>query len=163
MCGEPLHPIERDYTCLSAAHGTLSRIDYLLISENLFPKILEAKIEPIFLSDHALCWFRMSLQIDRGTHRQWRFPSHLVDSLKFREALNASWETYAIDNEEHASSSPLLFWQAAKSVIRGNIMSYTTHSDKCTRELYRSMQQDLTSAYISFKDDPSPSNRTEYV
>lgn len=32
-----LHPLERDFTCLSAAHATLSRIDYLLVSEALFP------------------------------------------------------------------------------------------------------------------------------
>lgn len=125
-----LNPLEREYTCLSAAHGTLSRIDYLLVSETLFPRILETHIEPISLSDHALCWFKFSLQLDRGTHRQWRFPSHLSNSAKFWEALENSW---LADNKHHTSTTPLLFWQAPKAVLRGNILSYTAHRDNTLR------------------------------
>lgn len=58
-----LHPVERDYTCLSAAHGTLSRIDYMLISDSLFPRLLETGIEPILISDHALCLYQSEVTI----------------------------------------------------------------------------------------------------
>lgn len=63
-----LHLLERDFTCLSAAHGTLSRIDHLLASESLFPRVLESCIEPICLSDHALCWIRVACRADRRSH-----------------------------------------------------------------------------------------------
>lgn len=95
-----LHPLEKDYTCLSAAHGSLSRIDYLRTSESLFPQILESHIELICISDHTLCWVRVAHSIERGPHKQWRFPSHLTQSIKFREAVLAAWMPYAADNLE---------------------------------------------------------------
>lgn len=42
-------------------------------------------------------------------------------------------------------------------------MSYSSHRDKQIRLQYRTLQQDLTTAFISFKDNPTPSHRTEYV
>lgn len=158
-----LYPLERDFTCLSAAYGTLSRIDYILASESLFPWILEAYIEPICLTDHALSWVRVALHIDRGPYRQWRFPSHRSQSAKFREALTASWVAYANDNKEHATNSPLLFWQAAKPVIIGNILSPTTQRDKKMWASYTKLQLNLTSAYTKFKDHPTLANKEAYL
>lgn len=158
-----LHPLDRDYTCLSAAHGTLSRIDYLLTSETLFPRIIESAIETICISDHALCWVRIARNVDRGSHKQWRFPSYIAHSVKFREAVQAAWLSYSADNAEHASNSPLLFWQASKAVLRGQILSYTAHREKTLHASYATLQENLTLAYTTFKDSPSPGNRESYI
>lgn len=113
-----LHPLEIDYSCLSAAHGAFTRVDHILTSESLFTRILESSIEPICLSDHALCWVRIAHSIDRGPHKQWCFLSHFVT---FREMMYMAWMSYTTDNAEHTTHSPLLFWQASKSVLRGQI------------------------------------------
>lgn len=158
-----LHPTEKDFTCLSAAHGTLSRIDYLLASETLFPRVLEVKIEPMCVSDHALSWVKIARQVEKGTNIQWRFPSHLANSVKFREALASAWTTYAADNAASEQSSPLLFWQASKSVLRGQILSYTSHRDKRLNASYSETQTKLTTAYCAFKASPTPTNREKYL
>lgn len=158
-----LHPLERDFTCLSAAHGTLSRIDHLLISDSLFSRVIETSIEPICISDHALCWVRIALNVERGTHRQWRFPSHLSNSVKFREMIVSSWQSYVDDNAEYSSHSPLMFWQASKAVLRGQILSYTTHRDKHIRKSFAEVQNQLSTAFVLFKDSPSLENKTSYL
>lgn len=157
-----LHPLDRYYTCLSAAHGSLSRIDHILTSDSLFPRILETEIEPICVSDHALCWLRVARSMERGPHRQWRFPSHLSQSVEFRAALRAAWVSYAADNVEHADNNPLMFWQASKSVLRGNILSFNAHRNKQLHNSFAEMQANLTSAYIKFKDSPSAARRETY-
>lgn len=158
-----LHPLERDFTCLSAAHGTLSRIDYLLTSDSLFPRTLEAGIEPICISDHALCWVKVTRLVDRGPHKQWRFPSYLSQSNKFREALAEAWSSFATTNAEHAKSSPLIFWQTSKAVLRGQILSFTAHRNKELNASLFDLQAALTKAYVTFKDSPSPIHRDKYL
>lgn len=158
-----MHPLERDYTCLSAAHGTLSRLDHILTSTSLFPRVMESAIEPICLSDHALCWVKVARQVDRGTHKHWRFPSHLTNSVTFRNMLTSAWSSYAADNAEHSNNSPLLFWQTSKSVLRGQILSYTAHKNKHLRNSYSIVQEKLTSAYIKFKDSPTSGNKQAYL
>lgn len=158
-----LHPLEREYTCLSAAHGTFSRIDHMLISESLFSRMIEASIEPICLSDHALCWIRLTRTIDRGPHKQWRFPSHFSNSVKFREMVTLAWSSYAANNADYCSSSPLVFWQASKSVLRGQIISYTAHRDKHIRKSFAEVQDRLTGAFVKFKDSPTLENKRSYL
>lgn len=87
----------------------------------------------------------------------------LSTSTKFWEILAANWENYTITNKEHASPSPILFWQAAKAVLKGDIISYTTHRHKQIRLQYQSIQQDLTRAFTNFKANPTPPNRSVYV
>lgn len=91
-----MHPQERDFSCLSSAHASLSRINYILAPVSFFPRVQEGHIELICLSDQALCWVSTLLQIDRGPYRQWRFPSHLSQSVKFQEVLVTSWESLLI-------------------------------------------------------------------
>lgn len=153
-----LHPLDKNYTCLSAAHGSLSRIDYMLTSASLFPRVLES----ICPSDHALCWVKISRSFERGPHIQWRFPSHLASSLKFREALLIAWTCYATDNVECVEGDPMLFWQASKSVRRGNILSYTYHRNKQLHESFTSLQTSLTSAYNKYKIAPTAANKEAY-
>lgn len=156
------HPLERDYTCLSAAHGTLSRIDYMLTSDSLFPRILDSEIEPISISDHALCWIKVARTVDRGPHKQWRFPAHLSQSDTFRKTVVEAWASYTEVNAECAASSPLLFWQASKAVIRGHILSYTAHKHKELNASFNTLQYALTEAYVKFKESPSPTTRDQY-
>lgn len=158
-----LHPLERDYTCNLVAHGTLCRIDYLLASESLFPLILDSNIEPICLSDHTLCWMWIARSVERGPHKQWRFPSHLTHSIKFTEAVLNVWTSYETNNAERAKDSPLLFWHASKSVLRGHILTYIAHRDKKLHESFSVLQNDLTSAYLKFIDTPTLTTKESYL
>lgn len=157
------HPLERDYTCISAAHGSMSRIDYMLASASIFSRIMESNIEPVCLSDHAVCWIRIALSVDKGPYRQWRFPSHLTHSLKFREFLDNAWESYEQTNGATAESSPTLYWQTAKAVLRGDLISYCSRRDKIQKKDYLVAQVALTEAYQTYKASLTPQNRDNYL
>lgn len=45
------NPTARAYTCHSTSHATMSRIDYILVSKTLFPKVKGVGFAPRALSD----------------------------------------------------------------------------------------------------------------
>lgn len=55
------NPSTRAYTCHSVGHHTMSRIDYVLVTNTLLPKVTGSGIAPRALSDHAPCWIMISL------------------------------------------------------------------------------------------------------
>lgn len=57
----------------------------------------------------------------------------------------------------------LLFWQASKSILRGNILSYSAHRDKTFSAAYIEQQSALTSAYLKCKDAPTPAKKEFYL
>lgn len=100
--------------------------------------------------------------MERGPHKQWRLLAYLTKSIEFREAVLSAWTSYAADNTKHTKDTPLLFWQASKLVLRGNILSYTVHRDKKLHKSFSELQTNLTSAYIKFKDSLTSATKEAY-
>ncbi|XP_030074184.1 cilia- and flagella-associated protein 251 [Microcaecilia unicolor] len=127
-----LHPGMRDYTHLSRAHSTQSRIDYVLVSSQMFGEITKAEIGPYVISDHA--WVHVEWkprgQVQRDS--RWQFPIEFYTDLVLKGRLQASWVDYATQNHEH-QNDPVLFWEAAKAVLQGEIISHV-HYVRITRD-----------------------------
>lgn len=94
----PVHLRLRDFT---------SRIDYLLLSTQLVPKLQSADIGPFI----------------------WRFPIHLAKDKSFSKLLTGWWLKYTSSNESHESDASLL-WYAAKAGLRGRIMAFNISHKK---------------------------------
>jgi exonuclease III len=46
------YPTSAEYTCLSTAHGTFSKIDYILVHKSNLNKYKKIEINSCILSDH---------------------------------------------------------------------------------------------------------------
>lgn len=125
-----VHPEGREYNFFSHANQSWSRIDYLLISEQLTPRLILADIW--LISDHALVIVRLADAYPKGSDFKWRFPAHLVRDESFRELLRGWWLEYSSLNETHRED-PSLFWNTVKAVLRGRIISYVTTCTKKTK------------------------------
>lgn len=55
------NPTTRVYTCHSTSHNTMSRIDFILVSKTLLPKVTGLGFAPRALSDHSPCCMAASL------------------------------------------------------------------------------------------------------
>lgn len=55
------HASVKAFTCFSATHNTMSRIDLILISHSLAPNLKRAGLSPRILSDHAPCWIELEV------------------------------------------------------------------------------------------------------
>lgn len=112
----------RDYTHVSRAHDTGSRIDYFLGCSQLFSRVTEARVGSIMISDHAVIW----IDIQWGTRKcniLWRYWLEVSSDKKFGDFLEAKWKEYDLQNAEH-KVTPTLFWETAKAILRGKIIRY---------------------------------------
>lgn len=50
------HPQAKTFSCFSATHNSMSRIDLILISRSLLPMLRDVGFSPRILSDHAPYW-----------------------------------------------------------------------------------------------------------
>lgn len=83
-----LFPDKREYSCCSNVSKGHSRIDYILVSNNLLSRITDCVYDAIVISDHGPASFIYNdPKLVRGT-RRWRLhPKWLKDHcfLKFVE------------------------------------------------------------------------------
>lgn len=131
------HPIERKYTYYSHPHEIFSRIDdYFLGTHNTLTVTDASDIKKIAISDHAPITLTLRGPTNQAGVRTWRFPSNLQKHPDFSKYLQSAWTEYQTINKMHIDN-PILFWEAAKAVLRGNII-YTTAHRKATQIKFKS-------------------------
>ncbi len=83
-----LNPSKRTYSCCSIVTKGHSRIDYFLISNNLFSRITMCQYEPIVISDHGPVSFIYKTEGSMNETYRWRLHPkwlHDPDFIKFIE------------------------------------------------------------------------------
>ncbi|XP_053571681.1 capping protein, Arp2/3 and myosin-I linker protein 3-like [Bombina bombina] len=155
------NPAGRDYTCTSRADNSLSRIDLFLTSNSLELLVTEAKIANMTVSDHAPIFLTVAHSPQPTNKRVFRFPTHLIKSPDFIMYMKRQWDDFMNNNRTHISS-PTLFWETAKAVLRGNIIAYLSKQKRLqtAREEHHNTQ--LTNTYTQYCQFPTPQNRTSY-
>lgn len=123
-----LYPTCRDYTHFSFPHSVYSRLDYFfMFSADRF-KIMDCNIETIDLSDHS----PISLSLILGgkiRKNLWRLNSNILNDPKIRAKLRGEIQDF-LDLNDSGEVSPTIFWDTLKAVLRGKIISITTHMKK---------------------------------
>ncbi|KAM7369499.1 hypothetical protein PAMP_000739 [Pampus punctatissimus] len=123
-----LHPREKDYTFMSHVHGSHSRLDMFLISGTDIYRTSECNIEPITISDHA----PVTVKIRIGPNRQfkyWRLNVSLLNDEAIQQELREKLIEYLKSNDND-TVSPSTLWEAAKVVMRGNIIAISSRLKK---------------------------------
>ncbi|XP_053555688.1 DNA mismatch repair protein Msh3 [Bombina bombina] len=156
------NPEGKEYTCLSKAKHTLSRIDLFLIANNLSNEIQSCRIHDILISDHAPVELMLRTIKHHTNRNTLRFPTYLVKSESFVKFLQHSWTDYVTDNAIHVDN-PTLFWEAAKTVLAGNIISYVAKVKHKTQYRHRTLQERLGQAYLQFLQTGSRTTYDNYI
>lgn len=127
------NPNSREYTFYSPVHHTYSRIDLFLTSNSIIPNILESKIHPITISDHAPVTFTWNIPEIQNLPGRWRFNTSLLQDPVFDSYLKKEWASFLEINDSPKSSASLL-WETGKAVLRGKIISFSVHKKKKEKE-----------------------------
>lgn len=77
----------------------------------------------MLISDHAPIMTTIADSSPRGQDFIWCFPGFIAKSDEFRNLLKGWWMEYSNANSAH-EEDPSLFWNAAKAVLRGQIIAY---------------------------------------
>lgn len=94
---------------------------------------LMTREEVIAISDHAPVTLTLKTSPSLSGTTQWRFPAYLQGNLEFKTFLKRAWMDYIGNNALH-TSQPTLYWEAGKTYIRGQIISYSAAYKKKKRK-----------------------------
>ena len=119
-----LFPNNREYSCYSNVSKGHSRIDYFLLSNNLFPRVTNCIYESITVSDHGpVSILYNDKDLAQGS-RRWRLQPKWLNDPKFLKYVGEQIDVFFFVNKEETSAS--IRWEAFKAFIRGQIISYTS-------------------------------------
>ncbi|XP_072114005.1 3-hydroxy-3-methylglutaryl-CoA reductase a isoform X1 [Mobula birostris] len=155
-----LHPTSKDNTHYSFPHSAYSRIDYFFIFNTDRLRIKICNIATIDLSDHSPV--SMSLILEKKMRKTlWRLSSHILNNPKVMERLRGEIKEY-LDLNDTGETSPVILWDTLKAVLRGKIISITTHMKKINAQKLADLQGKLKQLQV-VDSNKSNSNRKQEI
>lgn len=86
---------------------------------------------PLFCGDFAHSYLDSKrATLDRST--LWRLNTHILNESNIKESLNEEIKAYLIHNNDEVLLT--ILWDALKAVIRGKIISISSHQKKASRQ-----------------------------
>ena len=124
------HPNAEEYTFLSIAHGTFSRIDHILGHKSNLSKFKKTEIISSIFSNHNAMRVDINYKkIHVGNTNTWRLNNTFLNNHQVTEELKREIKTFRETNDnEHMTTQNL--WDAAKAVLRGKLIAIQSHLKK---------------------------------
>lgn len=149
------HPHTRKYSCFSATHNTMSRIDFIFISQNLLARLLETEFGPRLLSDHAPYWITLTFHIDKPP-TSWRLNPFWLTLLPEDDDLSAEWETFFLENTSTASFP--IVWETFKIHARATLITRINKIKANSSDIYERAETEFSRIEHIYQNDPSQAN-----
>ena len=119
-----------NFTFFSSAHGTISRIDYILGHKSSLGKFKKTEIIPSIFSDHNAV--RLDLNYRRKTIKNsniWRLNNMLLNNQQITEEIKKEIKICIETNEKESTTTQNL-WDTAKAVLRGKFIAIQAYLKK---------------------------------
>ena len=123
-----LHPSAKQFTFFSHPHAVYSRIDYFFIFRADRHRVLDCSIGVRDVSDHSGVYLKLHLEV-QPKNTIWRLNTTLLNDNQFEEFIKKETKDYAEFNSD-TEVSPSILWDAAKAVLRGKIIMWTSQKKK---------------------------------
>lgn len=128
------HPSRRAYTCHSASHKTLSRIDLAYVGGSVLPMVRDIKILPRGISDHAPLALKLCVSNAPGENL-WRLSRFWLNDTRVSEPYRSEAIHYWRDLDQSVTMTTS--WDAFKAFTRG---SFQAHIQKIRQDLRKETQ-----------------------
>lgn len=155
-----LHPKIRNYTFYSHPHKSYSRLDYLFTPSDCIYRVKSCHIGPIVLSDHSPVYLDFDINVSIPKSNFWKFNVSHLNNNAFCTFLKQKIAHYWQDNQNSPVSSATK-WDAAKAVLRGHIISYSSLVKKVKTQKRRALEAEVTLLENLHKQMPNQMNWTQ--
>lgn len=146
------NPTMRSNSCFSPSHHSMSRIDLVLLSQFLLPRLVGVGFSSRSLSDHCPYWTTLSLPHNKPPVT-WRLNPFWLTLFPEDDDIAADWEQCLAINE--GTSTPQIVWDTFKLHAR---MTLTTRINKIKRTSAQAIDkatEDLITAGREYLGDPT--------
>ena len=158
-----LHPKATEYTFLSSAHGTVSKIDPILGHKTALTKYERNGIIPCTLSDHKAMKLDINHRKKSGRPPEaWRLKNTLLKNEWVNQAIREGIKKYMEINENENTTIQTLWIQQTKAVLRGKKYCYRGLSEETRKNpKYKKLTAHLKELEAAQQRHPKPSRRRE--
>ena len=146
------HGDERCYSCHSASHGGLSRIDLGLGSEALMHRVRDSAYEPRVLSDHSPFWVRLDATVATG-RSLWKVNPFWLTLLPSPDGTVGLLQEYWQLNRGTAGAG--VVWDTLKAFLRGCLIKEISGIKTRSREWEDKVRDEMKSREQALVVDPS--------
>ncbi|MCW4346095.1 MAG: reverse transcriptase domain-containing protein, partial [Candidatus Thiodiazotropha endolucinida] len=140
------HPDLRQYTWHSSSKPPIfSRLDYFLISNNLFNVVVSCEHKISYKSDHSIVTLQIDIKnCDRGPG-YFKLNNSILIETNYQDIIKKKINEIAEINKD---ANPNTLWELIKGTVRNETIKYTTKKKK-----------DLGEAEIKLKSDIDKLNK----
>jgi exonuclease III len=158
-CWRLSNPTAKKFTCRSGKGNgiaTLSRIDMLIISENLLNIMTNNKIEAGYMTDHN--YITVTLKIVKGTRGKgtWKFNNKLLYDKTYVTYIKELIAKEIEDNSKYQDKGFL--WDYIKMRIRSETMTYSGHVNKDKRDYLGQLEKNIENSNDLYMQNPTEDN-----
>ena len=142
----------KEYTWSKSIPFIARRLDYILLSENLFEKATEANIHSVPFSDHRGCLLVIKTSsIEKGPGT-WKFNNSLLKDIIFVEKMNDLIDRYCVKLTDDGDRQ--IEWELLKLEIKQYTMNYSKLIAINKRDKIKSLYTELDSIESLLSKDP---------
>ena len=117
------HPNAEEYTFSSSAHGTFSRIDYILGHKSSLSKFKKIEIISSIFSDHSTIRLDINYREKKyKKHNTWRLNKTLLNNEEVTEESRKEIKRFLETNDNKNKMTQNL-WDLAKVVVGGKFIA----------------------------------------
>ena len=123
-------PNAEEYTFLSTAHGTFSRIDHILDDKSNLSKFKKVEILSSIFSNHNA--MRLDINYKKKTVRNtntWRLNNTFLNNQQVTEEIKKEIKKF-LDTNDNENRTTQNLWDAAKTVLRGKFIAIQSYLKK---------------------------------
>ena len=128
------HPNAEEYTFFSSAHGTFSRIDYILGHKSSLSKFNKIEIISSINSDYNV--MRLEMNYKKKTVRNtntWRLNNTFLNNQQATEEIKKEIKKLLEKNDNENTTTQTL-WDAAKAVLISTFIAIQPYLKKKKQE-----------------------------
>lgn len=140
--------------------SSFSHIGFFLTSNSIISNISESVIHPILISDHTPVTLTWNTSRPHKHNTRWCFNTSLLNDPEFDSLIKREWASFLEINDSPESSSSIL-WETGKAVLRGIIISFSTHKKKIEQRQEAESEQKIKQLEGINANDQTETTQTE--
>lgn len=147
------HPTDRKFTWRQPSPIKQSRLDYFLVTEDIYSLMKNTKIIPGYKTDHSAIVFTFSASLAKRGKGYWKFNSQLVRDVEYVEKIKTCIkdtisEYYLSGDIQNCLDVKLtcndqLFFEILKMKIRTLSISYSIEKNREDREHTSKLEKEV--------------------
>lgn len=139
-------------------HGTLSRLDYFLISHKAVPLVQDSRILEESISDHSPVLLSLQIGLARPGRKPWRMNIQRYKTPEGKTQLCTHLNNYLSSNKGTVTSDRII-WTTAKATIGVQLMRDAAQANKQNAVRQRELEQDIVTFTRLYTKKPTLEHR----